>query len=436
MKKPGRPRKSIARTMVAGALTLYLTSASWGQLGGLGGGLPVAPILQGVPETIDRTASGLDRALQSTVDTVKRDVVGRPLLTRAIDRDPQGARIVRGEILAVSPSNASLAIAKRLNFDVGRTDTLSGLGLTAVILDVPDSMSAADALAALKNADPQGTYDYNHLYDPSGMMARPDVSATAHVVARADTIRVGMIDGGVARRHPAFGDADIVTKDVVDEHEAPPTAHGTAVASLLIGDSDDFRGYLPGAALYAADAFGGEPTGGSAVDLVRALNWLAEERVAVVNVSLAGPPNALLQAGVRAFLASGHVLVAAVGNDGPAAPPAYPASYSGVIAVTSVDGNRHLQVDANRGDVTFAAIGVDVRAAALHGYTSVTGTSFATPAVAARFALLVPAPDSRIVRRACFILEHAALPLGKGTGDPAFGYGYLPAPELALEATR
>ncbi|MDE2161702.1 MAG: S8 family serine peptidase [Alphaproteobacteria bacterium] len=436
MKKPGRPRKSLARAMAAGALALYLTSASWGQFGGLGGGLPVAPILQGVPVTIDRTASGLDRTLQSTVEVVKRDVVGRPLLTGAIDRDPQGARIVRGEILAVSPSNASLAIAKRLNFDIRRTDTLSNLGLTAVILGIPDGMSATDALAVLKKADPQGSYDYDHLYDPSGVAVNTAAPAAPRVSARAGSIRIGMIDGGISRRHPVFGDAAIVTKDVAGERSGPPTAHGTAVASLLIGDDDDFHGYLPGAALYAADAFGGDPTGGSAVDLVRALNWLAEEHVAVVNVSLAGPPNALLQAGVQAFLESGHVLVAAVGNNGPAAPLAYPASYPGVVAVTSVDGNRHLQVDANRGDVTFAAIGVDVRAAALHGYTNVTGTSFAAPVVAARFALLVPAPDPQIVRRACLALEHAALPLGKGFGDPAFGYGYLPAPLLALEANR
>ncbi|MDE2110028.1 MAG: S8 family serine peptidase [Alphaproteobacteria bacterium] len=488
MKKPGRPWKIIARATAAGVLMACLTNASWGQLGGLpanlpgkipgglpggvaggvpgaipagvpaglpsgtpagtlggalssplGGSVPVGPVLQNVPQTVTKTVNGVDQTLQSTInttqttiDTVKRDIVGRPLLTAALARDPQGARIVRGEILAVSPSTTSLAAVKRLNFGIERTETLSSLGLTAVVLSVPNGMNTSDALAALKKADPQGTYDYNHIYDPSGAMTPHIGGGVAMPVVHVSAIRIGMIDGGVVQQHPAFSDATIIAKDIAGEHHAPPTAHGTAVASLLVGDDGDFHGYLPGATLYVADAFGGEATGGSVIDLVRALNWLAGQRVAVVNASLAGPPNALLQAGVRAFLAGGHVLVAAVGNNGPAAPLAYPASYPGVIAVTSVDRNRRLQVDANRGDVTFAAIGVDVRTAALRGYTNDTGTSFATPVVAARFALLIPAPNSQTAERARLALERVALPMGKGPGDPAFGYGYLPPPSLAL----
>jgi len=423
-----RPQHWTWLARAAAVLALVLTGPASAQLGGVGlpGGLPGGGIVRGLPGTINRTTDQLGRTVDSTVDTVKRDVVGRPLLSRTIDRDPLGARIVRGEILSVSPSSAGIAAAQALHFDIVRRDTLGGLGFETVVLEVPDGISASEALAALRKADPQGTYDYDHLYDPSGVGA--DGSGADFVAPDAHAIRVGMIDGGIAARHPAFGEAKIVTKNVVTSRASPPTEHGTAVASLLIGDDGDFHGYLPHATLYSADAFGGDPAGGAADDIVRALDWLATNRVAVANVSLAGPPNALLEAGVKAFLARGHALVAAVGNNGPAAPVAYPAGYRGVIAVTSVDIQHRLQIDANRGSVMFAARGVDVRAAAPRGYATVTGTSFAAPAVAARFAWLVPEPDVQSVQRAVLALEHAARPLGRN----ATGYGYLDPPESAL----
>ena len=429
----GKPLKILARLVAAEALAFTLSGPASAQLGGL----PVGGLVRGLPGTITQTTRDLTRPVDSTLDAVKRDAVGRPLLEHKIDRDPQGARIVRGEILAVLPSDGGLAAAKQLHFEVVRHETYSGLGIDAVVLTIPDGMSASDALVALKKADPQGNYDFDHLYDPSGTEASAATGAVQLAPPSPGAIRIGMIDGGVDRHHRAFYDAKIVSKDFAGSHSGPPTAHGTAVASLLVGEDDEFHGYLPGATLYAADAFGGDPAGGSAIDIVRALNWLASNDIAVANVSLAGPPNALLQAGVNAFLARGHVLVAATGNEGPAAPPAYPASYRGVIAVTSVDKFHHLQIDAGRGAVSFAALGVDVRAAALgSGYTNYTGTSFAAPAVAARFALLVPGPDMQMAQRACAQLQHAALPLGDGPKDPATGYGYLGAPSIAATAEK
>ena len=57
----------------------------------------------------------------------------------------------------------------------------------------------------------------------------------------------------------------------------------------------------------------------------------------MINLSLVGPPNQALERVVGAMVKGGHLLVAAVGNDGPAAPPLYPASYPGVVGVSGVD---------------------------------------------------------------------------------------------------
>ena len=93
----------------------------------------------------------------------------------------------------------------------------------------------------------------------------------------------------------------------------------------------------------------------------------------------------------------GHLIVAAVGNDGPAAPPLYPAAYQGVIGVTAVDAKHHVLLEACRGKhLALAAPGADLRAADAAdatGYKEVRGTSFAAPLVAGLLARVLDAPD-------------------------------------------
>src|SRR5207248_11432234 len=106
-------------------------------------------------------------------------------------------------------------------------------------------------------------------------------------------------------------------------------------------------------------------------------------RTPVINISLVGPPNAVLAAAVKAAIGRGLLLVAPVGNDGPAAPPLYPAAYPGVVAVTGVDGRRRVLPEAGRaGHVDFAAPGEVSAAAPGGGYANARGTSFAAPIVA------------------------------------------------------
>jgi hypothetical protein len=339
--------------------------------------------------------------------------------------------IVQHQIVAISPGVQSLDTARRLNFTVVRQDSLANLGISITTLEVPKGMSEVDALAALRAADPSGSYDYDHIYNPSGEGGTSAANGAPRVFLPVEDIRIGMIDGGVDTRHPALTNNTIVSQCFAGSgKDGVATEHGTAIASLLVGKNRGFSGYLPGAKLYAADVFGGAADGGSAIDIARALNWLAQKNIAVTNVSLTGPPNALLAAAVKAFVGSGHILVAAVGNDGPAAPPNYPAAYEGVIGVTSVDTDGHVQIDANRNGVTFAARGVDIRAAGLsRGYGKFTGTSYAAPVVTARFALILDTPNVTAAKAARTKLVQEAVPLS-GAGL------YLDAPAALLSAAQ
>src|SRR3546814_16769442 len=95
---------------------------------------------------------------------------------------------------------------------------------------------------------------------------------------------------------------------------------------------------------------------------------MAGRAVPVVGFSLVGPANPLVARIVEKVLARGTRIVAPVGNDGPAAPPAFPASSKGVIAVTGVDARDRALVEAGRGlHLRYAAPGAAIAAAAGSG---------------------------------------------------------------------
>ncbi len=90
---------------------------------------------------------------------------------------------------------------------------------------------------------------------------------------------------------------------------------------LLVGQGDVFHGAAPGAELFAADVYCGLATGGALDSVAEAFAWMSREKVPVINISLVGPANALLEQIVRVVTSRGHIVVAAVGNDGPSASP-------------------------------------------------------------------------------------------------------------------
>ena len=188
---------------------------------------------------------------------------------------------------------------------------------------------------------------------------------------------------------------------------------------------------MPDADLYAAAVF--ERQGGqsqaSAFAIAAALNWMVQNRVAVVNVSLAGDNNALMALAVHRASERGTILVAAAGNAGPDAPPAYPGALPEVIAVTAVDRDGAVFPEANRGDyIAFAAPGVSIWVPGPDGQGRYeTGTSFAAPFALGTAALEVmrgAPPNADALRRRLAEKAHA---LGTGGKNPVFGYGLVQA---------
>lgn len=298
---------------------------------------------------------------------------------------------VRGEVIAVDPDPATLAAAFEAGFTRLAEERIEGLDLRSVTLGVPRGWSVDRALSRLRRIAPRGEFAANNLHEQSGAAGAAGETAMLAQAGAGSGGAIGVIDGGVAA-HPSLR-SGVQQRGFVAG--APrPSGHGTAVASLIAGQGP-VRGAAPGARLLVADVFGSDPAGGNALALARALGWMVEQRVPVVAVSLVGAANPLIQRAVAQARARGTWVVAAVGNDGRAAPPAFPASYPGVIAVTGVDGRGRVLIEAGRAlHLDYAAPGADMGAAGARGdVVAVRGTSFAVPFVAGRLARHVRAAD-------------------------------------------
>ena len=391
------------------------------QLPGAGG------LIGNVDRLVDRTLAPLPDLLPVATNLVEQRSAGvRDLLRRYPDRieaDPRGEPIRRQELVLIAPSSAALSAAAALGLATLREENLPELDLRTVVLRVPNGLDTARALAQLRAAQPDLQADFNHLYARSGDVG-PSAPGSSAPKAGAPWL-VGLVDGGVDRRHPALKAAGGASFGC--DGRPLPSPHGTAVASLLVGRDRGFDGALRQAELMAADVYCNQPDGGSAEAVVRALAWMARERVAVINVSLVGPPNELLARGVAALVQRGHLIVAAVGNDGPAAPPLYPAAYPGVVGVSGVNGSRKVLPEAGQGpQVMWTAPGADMAVAQVGGgYAVARGTSFAAPLVAGLLAAELRTPDPQAAAAALERLAAQAVDLGAPGRDPVYGRGLV-----------
>ena len=365
----------------------------------------------GVADRALGTAGGAARLADQRLDRLRAVVRAAPERLEMTTLGPA----VRGEIVAADPSPEALAAAHAADFETISDEQIEGLGLRTVTLRAPRGLSLDKALERLRRIAPGGAFSANHLHFQSGSgTGLVAAAALAGGAGQGSGLAVGIIDGGVAA-HPALPG----TAEQKGFANGAPVAsvHGTAVASLLVG-GPPMRAAAPRAHLLVADVYGRDPAGGNAAAIARALGWMAERRVAVVGMSLVGPANPLVGKAVERARARGVRIVAAVGNDGPAAPPAYPASHPGVIAVTGVDGRNRPLPEAGRAvRLDYAAPAADMAAAALgRRFAKVRGTSYAVPLVAGRLALAAARGAS---------LDGEAQDLGPKGADSRFGRGLV-----------
>jgi hypothetical protein len=347
-----------------------------------------------------------------------------------------------GEVVAANPPQDFDIVTQAFGFRVLERTHLGSLGFEVWRLQVPKGSSVPDAISRLAQRFPGLLVDANHRYQssegPSDMPSQPGSQARALMgwntadSTCGEGLRIGMVDTPVDTGHEALQGQKVVARSFIRPYREPaPAEHGTAIATMLVGRPGDrgWGGLLPKAELYAANIFAITDTGAEAADLValvKAMDWLAEERVHVVNMSIAGADNRLLRFAIDRAAARSMVMVAAVGNWGRADPPAYPAAYQPVIGVTAIDMQNRIYPYANRGPyVAFAAPGVNIWTAVPGGGKYQSGTSFAVPYLTSLVATEIASGSTISPDLLKKLLSREAADLGAPGKDDIFGWGLV-----------
>ena len=331
-------------------------------------------------------------------------------------------------------ANTLLVNAARRGYQLNERSNLQSLDMIMLDFERPRGVSGAVAISDMKTMEPSASAGLDHLYTfqseaeattdtkptkpgprlyAQTMLAWPKIGCIAN-------IRIGMIDGSVDTSSPALANVEIVQKAFTTPGGG--RAHGTAIADLLVG-----KGRLADAELYSASVIPGddaEQRGAGVPEIIQAIDWMGTSGVQLVNISLAGPYNVILDRVVQRATNQGMILVAAVGNDGPNAAPRYPAAYRDVIAVTAIDQSRNIYAQAVHGDhVDFSAPGVDIFVNNGSSSQYLSGTSVATPFVTALVASNIARSGSLDTETARAKISADAVDLGQLGPDPVYGRG-------------
>jgi hypothetical protein len=247
----------------------------------------------------------------------------------------------------------------------------------------------------------------------------------AHTLAHGANVTIAVIDSGIDLQHPELANAIATSFDALGSKEGPHL-HGTGIAGAIVSHAR-LMGAAPEARILAIRAFGTTPTGAESTSFVvlKSLDYAAAHGAQIVNMSFAGPKDALIERGIAAAAAKGIVMVAAGGNAGPKSPPLYPAANANVIAVSATDAQDKLFAASNRGThIAISAPGVDIFLPAPdQKYQMTSGTSFSAAYISGLAALLLernPALKPEEVRA---VLMKTARDLGTPGRDDLFGAG-------------
>jgi len=247
----------------------------------------------------------------------------------------------------------------------------------------------------------------------------------AHTLVHGANVTVAVIDSGIDAGHPELANSIADNFDALGSAEGPHI-HGTGIAGVIAAHGR-LMGSAPEARIIAIRAFGGTASGAesSSYVILKSLNYAAEHGAQIVNMSFAGPKDAVIERAIAATAARGLVLVAAAGNAGAKSPPLYPAANPNVIAVSATDAQDRLFAASNRGNyVALAAPGVDIFLPAPDGkYQMTSGTSFSAAYVSGIAALLLERNFTLKPEALRMTLARTAHDLGSPGRDDLFGDG-------------
>ena len=357
-------------------------------------------------------------------------------------------------VLALVDGNAGAALATAYGLRLTRSTDLKVIQARLVTFELNPQQDKQTILGQL-NADnrvsaaqPDYIYRTSARYaDPLAFMSYgPEKTGAVelHATTRGGGKTIAVIDTGADVEHPEIADSVALHEDLTGRGWSADL-HGTAVAGIIAAKPDNQEGtygVAPEVKLLLLKACQPFEAGSLSArcwtsSIAEALDRAAAEKAAVINMSLGGPPDPLVTRIVQAVAAEGSLIIAAAGNGGPAAKPAFPAALAEVVAVTAIDARSQGYADATLGEfIDIAAPGVDIVSPAPdRTYPALSGTSMATAHVTGIAALLLDLAPLAQAPEVRATLLSAVTDLGAAGADVQYGEGLIDACSAADHVT-
>ena len=250
-------------------------------------------------------------------------------------------------------------------------------------------------------------------------------------------IKIAIIDTGIDLEHEDLTVVDGVTIYGSTSGGDDDHGHGTHCAGIAAALDNDIGviGVAPEAELYAVKVLNSSGSGYWS-GVANGIEWAVDHGMDIISMSLGSSyGSSLVEDACDAAEAAGVVVVAAAGNSGYSSYRSrvvYPARYESAIAVASTDSSDNRSSFSSTGpEVEIAAPGSSIYSTYYgNSYTTMSGTSMATPHVSGVAALIIASgiTDNNEVR---LRLRDTADDLGDPGHDIEFGYGLVDADEAA-----
>ena len=395
----------------------------------------------------------------NTVFTFQLEVTWTAAELQAIRQDG----FLANEILVVLQLAAPAvidAVAQQLatTYQLTRIESFEARSISAacVRFGIQGGRSVAEAVIAVSTdprvlfAEPNFSYrsfdsKYNDPLAPLQYGPRKIGADAVHRHSKGKGVRIAIIDTGIDSNQIDLRNHVAATADFTGEKTGNEDWHGTLVAGIIAATPNNkagIYGVAPGASLIAIKALtptskGSIEASGSSAMIAKGMEFAISSKAQVINLSLGGSRSRLLSRQIRASVAAGITLVAAAGNDGPGAPPPFPASLNCVIAVSAIDAKDELYESATRGDfISVVAPGVEIMSTLPgNSFNAFTGTSMAAPHVSGVVALLLEENPALQPGQIKSLLEATARPLGGGGKNALYGSGCVDACKAVAAAS-
>ncbi|MFD8595303.1 S8 family serine peptidase [Kitasatospora sp. NPDC059646] len=295
----------------------------------------------------------------------------------------------------VAPLGASLAA--RYGGALGRTFDTALRGFSVRLSERGARRLAADPAVALVSQNHRVSADGSQPAPPSWGLDRVDqrrpplTDRFDYPAGGGKGVTVYVVDTGIRITHEDFGGRASYGFDAIDGDAVADDGHGhgTHVAATAVGAT---YGVAKQASVVAVRVLDDEGSG-TTEQVVAGVDWVTSHAVkpAVVNMSLGGEPDEVIDTAVRNSIASGLTYTVAAGNQGIDASQHSPARVATAITVGATDIEDDVASYSNYGPlVDLHAPGDEITSAGIiydEDYTTMSGTSMASPHAAGAAAL-------------------------------------------------